>query len=74
MEPIIAAVPPRHVAGQFQRTGYGTLSQRKLSAEQGVVFRAEAASRSLRDLAADFGVSHETVRAVLRERQAVEAA
>ena len=34
--------------------------------------RAEAGDRSLREPAAEFGVSHETVRAVLRRTQAVE--
>ncbi len=43
--------------------------RRKLSAEQVATIRAEAASRSLRELAAEFGVSHETIRAVLRERR-----
>ena len=33
--------------------------------------RALAQTRSLRSLAVDFGVSHETVRAVLREGAAV---
>lgn len=30
-----------------------------------------AANRTLRELAADFGVSHETVRSILRERNLV---
>jgi hypothetical protein len=39
---------------------------RKLSADQESTIRALAATRSLRALAAEFGVSHETIRAVLR--------
>jgi hypothetical protein len=38
-----------------------------LTAEQESTIRALAATRSLRSLAAEFGVSHETIRAVLRE-------
>ena len=38
---------------------------RKLTPEQESTIRALAATKSLRSLAADFGVSHETVRAVL---------
>ncbi len=40
---------------------------RKLTPAQESAIRALAATRSLRSLAADFGVSHETVRAVLRQ-------
>ena len=47
---------------------------RKLSPAEAASVRALAATRSLRDLAADFGVSPETVRAVLRARGAVRAA
>ncbi len=44
------------------------LRPRKLTPEQEAVIRALAATRSLRSLAAEFGVSHETVRSVLRVR------
>ena len=43
--------------------------RRKLSAEQVAMIRAEADNRSLRELAAEFGVSRETVRAPLRGSQ-----
>ena len=39
--------------------------RRKLTVEQHAAIRALAATKSLRSLAADFGVSHETIRAVL---------
>ncbi len=39
---------------------------RKLTSAQEAEIRALAATRSLRSLAAEFGVSHETVRSVLR--------
>ena len=38
----------------------------KVSPEQEAAIRARAATKSLRSLAAEFGVRHETVRAVLR--------
>src|SRR4051812_8134224 len=40
---------------------------RKLTSEQESAVRALAGSKSLRSLAADFGVSHETIRAVVRQ-------
>ena len=40
----------------------------KLTPAEASAIRAPAATRSLLALAADFGVSHETVRAVLRGR------
>ena len=40
--------------------------RRRLSMEQEAAIRAFAGTKSLRSLAADFGVSHETVRSVLR--------
>ena len=44
----------------------------KLPAAEEAVIRALAATKNLRSLAADFGVSHETVRAVLRSPYARE--
>ncbi len=41
---------------------------RKLTPGQEAALRALAGTKSLRVLAAEFGVSYETVRAVLRER------
>jgi hypothetical protein len=52
-----AATPARYCA----RT-------RKLTSDQESTIRVLAATRSLRSLAADFGVSHETIRSVIRER------
>jgi hypothetical protein len=45
---------------------------RRLTADQEAALRALAATRSLRALAVEFGVSHETVRAVLRRDRAAE--
>ena len=63
---VIAEAPSRHVSGRSKRASYHVPRQRKLSPEQEAAIRAEAGNRSLRELAAEFGVSHETVRSVLR--------
>ena len=53
----------RHLCG----TGYRySLRARKLTAVEEATIRALAATRNLRSLAAEFGVSHETVRAICR--------
>ena len=71
-EPIdIAVVPPRRVSGRTKRTAYCAPRQRKLSSEQEAAVRSEAGNRTLRELAAEFGVSHETIRAVVRQERAV---
>jgi site-specific DNA recombinase len=64
---LIALRPPLRVAGRSKRATYRSPRQRKLSVAQVEAIRAEAGNRSLRELAAAFGVSHETVRAALRE-------
>jgi hypothetical protein len=67
----IAVVPPRRLSGRSKRTAYYAPRQSKLTAEQKATIRSEAGSHTLRDLAADFGVSHETIRTVLRQLPAV---
>ena len=62
----VAAPSPRRLSGQSQRASYHTPRRRKLTPEQAVAIRLRAGSRSLRELGAAFGVSHETIRAVLR--------
>ena len=62
---VIAEAPPRRVAGRATRASCTTPRQRKLSPQQEAAIRALAGTKSLRSLAAEFGVSHETVRAVL---------
>ena len=64
-------MPARRLSGRSERASYHTPRRRKLSPEQETAIRAEAGYRSLRELAAEFGVSHETIRAVVRsaERQ-----
>ena len=61
-----AVAPPRRVNGTSRRIAYQTPRRRRLTPAREAAIRALAGTRSLRSLAADFGVSHETVRAVLR--------
>jgi len=63
----VAPVPPRRLRGRFRCNGYHAPGRRKFTAEQEAVIRADGGTRSLRDLAAEFAVSHETIRAVLHE-------
>ena len=63
---VIDAPPERHRLGRSRRDSYQAPRRRKLSPGQEAAIRAQAGNRSLRELADDFGVSHETVRALLR--------
>jgi hypothetical protein len=70
---VIAVAPERRPAGRSRRGTYQTPRPRKLTPEQAEELRRLAPSRSLRDLAAHFGVSHETVRKALREQERVRS-
>ena len=66
---VIAAAPERSPAGRSRRERYQRPRPRKLTSEDQDAVRLEAGKgRSLRSLAAEFGVSHETIRTVLRDR------
>ena len=68
IEPLcVAPVPPRRVAGQSKRAPCPVSKRLKLFAVQEAAIRGRADNRTLRELAADFGVSHETIRTVLRQ-------
>ena len=67
----IAVVPPRRVSGKSARTSYQSPRQGKLTQTQKAAIRKVAGHWTLRELAAEFGVSHETIRAVLRQVPAV---
>ena len=69
---VIAEAPPRRVSGRSKGTSYHAPRRRKLAPEQEAAIRASAADRSLRSLAAEFGVSHETIRATLRSAGAAD--
>ena len=63
---VFACPPERRRPGRSRRDAYHEPRRRKLSAEQEAKIRTNSGNRSLRELAAEFGVSHETVRAILR--------
>jgi hypothetical protein len=69
----VPEVRPQHLR---QRCGsskrYGRRARKLTSAEESTI-RALAATRSLRSLAADFGVSHETIRGILQDPAIVVA-
>ena len=69
---VIAEAPSRRVSGRSKRASYQTPRRRKLTREQEAAIRALAGDRTLRELGAEFGVSHEAIRAVLRRTRAVE--
>jgi len=65
---VIATAPERRPVGVSRREGYQRSRPRKLTLEERDTIHSEANSgRSLRSLAGAFGVSHETIRAVLRD-------
>lgn len=66
----IAVAPPRRPSDRSGRAASQTSQRRKLSSEQRAEIRSNAGNRTLRELAHAFGVSHETIRTVLRERDA----
>jgi hypothetical protein len=66
---VIAIRPPLRVGGRSKRATYRSPRQRKLSAEQVEAIQADAGNRTLRELAAEFGVSHETVRSIISDRR-----
>ncbi len=62
-------IPQRRRVGTSQRYACCTPRRRKLDhTRMGLVTFLAGQGRSLREIAADVGVSHETVRAVLRSR------
>lgn len=70
-EPIIIALPPeRRAVGKSGRESYQAPRPCKLTEEQEAELRRMALGRSLRALAAEFGVSHETIRTMPRENSA----
>ena len=62
---VFASPTERRRAWRSGRDTYRERRPRKLTPEQAAAVRAEAGNRTLWDLATEFGVSHETIRAVL---------
>ena len=63
---VVAAPAQRHHAGRSGRSPSQRARPRRLSLEEREALRASAPNHTLRELAAEFGVSHETIRAVVR--------
>lgn len=63
---LLAEPPERRQVGRARRAATHVPRPRKLTVEQEATIRALATTRSLRSLAADFGVSYETNRTVVR--------
>ena len=67
---VIVTAPDRRTVGVSGRESYQRPRPRKLTVEDRDAIRSEADSgRSLRSLAGAFDVSHETIRAVLRDQR-----
>jgi len=66
---VIAVAPERSRSGVSRRESYQRPRPRKLTINERDAVRLEAdKARTLRTLAAEFGVTHETIRAILRDR------
>ena len=63
---LVFAAPPERRAGHSGRHSYQAPRRPKLSADHEAGIRACAGNRTLFELAAEFAVSHETVRAGVR--------
>ena len=70
---MVAAPPERVRAGHSGRSTYQRTRLRRLSPEEREAVSALAPNRTLRELAAEFGVSHETVRTVLHQYDKAQA-
>jgi hypothetical protein len=65
---VLVGLPPaRRIVGCSGRALYQRQRPSRLSPDEEVGVRQLAETSSLRDLAAVFGVGHETIRAVLRK-------
>ena len=71
---VVASPPQRSSVGHSGRSSYQRARPRRLSPEEREAIRALAATRNLRELAAEFGASHETVRSVLRTLHRADSA
>jgi hypothetical protein len=63
---VIAEAPARRQVGVSARSPYQQTRPRQLSASERAAIFALAPNHTLHELAAEFGVSHETIRTVLR--------
>ena len=65
---VIAHAPRRRHVDLSARSPFMHAQPRRLSASEREPVLALAPNHTLRELAADFGVSHETLRAVVRQK------
>ena len=63
----LADAPERRQVERSRRAATAKPRPRKLMAQQEATIRLLATSRSLRSLATNFGVSHETIRTVVQQ-------
>ena len=68
---LVGLPPARRTSGRSGRAPYSTQRPRQLTDEERGVIRSLAKTKTLRSLAADFGVSHETVRRMLRDAEMI---
>ena len=66
---LVALPPERRVVGRSGRAPYQRRCMGRLTEAEREAVRRLSANRTLRELAAEFGVSHETIRAVLHLRE-----
>ncbi len=62
---VVAEAPECATVGASKRAAEQRERRRRLTPEDRETIQSLAVTRSLRDLAADFGVSHETIRAAI---------
>jgi DNA-binding NarL/FixJ family response regulator len=68
---IVRTIPLRRTVGTSQRDAYQHSRQRFLGDDnRRLTFRLAEQGRSLREIAAEVGVSHETIRAMIRDAAA----
>ena len=65
---IIGHAPARRQVGISARSPYNQPRPRRLTLSERAAVLVAAPNRTLRELAADFGVSHETIRSVLGQQ------
>ncbi len=71
---VVESPPARRVVGISGRAPYSRQRDSRLTDDERAMIRSLAITKSLRSLAADLGVSHETVRAALRDEVTVAVA
>jgi hypothetical protein len=65
---VVALPPDRRRTGTSRRGSFFARRRRKHAPDHEAAIRSTIGDRTLRELAAEFGVRHETMRRVLRQR------